>query len=175
MFFFKLIWKINSNSGFIIMRIEGIKWINKEIKIFCGVCEDVIILFLLWIIVMNIIKEKEAVINDIIKIIKIELLFHDKSLVIIIISLRVLIVGGAEIFKAENINHQNVMLGIRINNPLKSKMLRVWYLKYKSFTRRNKAEDDKPCPIIMIIAPVNPIVFNVNSPVNTKAMCATDE
>lgn len=73
----------------------------------------------------NIIKEKVAVMNDIRKIIIIELLFHEIRLDIIRISLMVLIVGGAEIFKAINMNHQNVILGIKVISPLNIKIFRV--------------------------------------------------
>lgn len=104
-----------------------------------------------------------------------ELLFHESSLDIIMISLNVLIVGGAEMFKAININHQNVILGISVIIPLNIKMFRVWYLKYKSFTNKNRADEDNPWAIIIIIAPVNPIKLNENKPVNTNPICATDE
>lgn len=72
----------------------------------------------------NIISENEAVIRDIIKIIRIELFLHEIILDIIMISLIVLIVGGAEIFRAININHQNVMFGIIMINPLNIRVFR---------------------------------------------------
>lgn len=143
--------------------------------IFCGVWFEYIISFLLWIILMNIISENEVVIKDIIKIIIIELLFHNNNPDIIIISLNVLIDGGAEMFKAININHQNVRLGINVNIPFNKIMFRVWYLKYKSFTNKNKADEDKPCATIIIIAPISLIELIVSSLVNTKPMWATDE
>lgn len=110
------------------MIIDGMRWINKEVKIFCGVCDEGNILFLLWIIEINIINENEAVIKDMRKIIRIDEFSQLIILDIIMISLIVLIVGGAEIFRAININHQNVMLGIRRINPLNNKMFREWYL-----------------------------------------------
>lgn len=76
-------------------------------------------------ILINIIREKEAVINDIRKIKVIDLLFQKINPDIIIISLIVLIVGGAEIFKDINMNHQKVILGIRTIRPLNIKVFRV--------------------------------------------------
>lgn len=155
--------------------MDGMRWINKEVKIFWGVCIEGNISFLLWMILINIIKENEAVINDIIKINGIDLLFHEIILVIIIISLIVLIVGGAEILRAMNINHQKVILGIRIIKPLNNKVFREWYLIYKSFTKRNRAEEDNPWAIIIIIAPVNPNKLEVNRAHSTNPIWATDE
>jgi len=91
------------------------------------------------------------------KIGNIDFIFHKIILDIIIISLIVLIDGGAEILIAININHQNVMLGDIIINPLKHEILRVWYLWYRSLVNRNNAEDDKPWAIIIIIAPIKPM------------------
>lgn len=158
-----------------IIIIDGIKWIRREEKIFWGVCMDGNISFLLWMIDTNIISENEAVIRDIIKIIRIELFLHEIILDIIMISLIVLIVGGAEIFRAININHQNVMFGIIIINPLNIRVFREWYLKYKSFTKRKRAEDDIPWAIIIITAPVSPIILRVNKAHNTNPIWATEE
>lgn len=105
----------------------------------------------------------------------IELLFQNNNLAIMKISLIVLIDGGAEILRAININHQKVILGINIKIPLNKIIFRVWYFEYKSFTRKNRADDDSPWAIIIIIAPVNPIVFIENNPVNTNPIWATDE
>lgn len=163
------------NSGFMIIIIDGMKWIRREEKIFCGVCVEGNISFLLWIIDTNIISENDAVINDITKIIGIELFLHEIILDIIMISLTVLIVGGAEMFRAMNINHQNVMLGMMIINPLNIRVLREWYLKYKSFTKRKRAEDDIPWAIIIMTAPVNPIILKVNRVHNTNPIWATEE
>lgn len=63
------------------------------------------------------------------KIINIVILFQKIILDIIIISLIVLIVGGADTFTAININHQNVMFGDIEINPLKHEMFRVWYFE----------------------------------------------
>lgn len=162
-------------SGFIIIKIIGIKWINKDVMIFCGVWIEYNISGLLWIIEINIIRENEVAINDIIKIIIIELLFHNNILDIIIISLKVLIVGGAEMFIAININHQKVILGISKYKPLNNIIFRVWYLKYKSFTRRNNADEDIPWAIIIIKAPIKPILFIENNPIKMKPIWATEE
>lgn len=75
-------------------------------------------------ILINIIKEKDAEVKDIMKIGILDLSLHETRLDIIMISLIVLILGGAEIFRAININHQNVMFGIRVKRPLKSKIFR---------------------------------------------------
>lgn len=166
---------MNSISVFEIIKIDGVRWINNDNMIFCGVSREFNVSFLLWIIEINIINENEVVIRDIKKINIIELLFQNSSLVIIIISLRVLIDGGAEMFKAININHQNVILGVSINIPLNKIMFRVWSFVYKSLTRRNRADDDNPWAIIIMIAPDNPIVLIVNSLVNTNPIWATDE
>lgn len=155
--------------------MDGIKWINNDIIIFCGVWFEYIVSFLLWIMLINIISENEVVIKDIIKIIIIELLFHNNNPDIIMISLRVLIDGGAEMFKAININHQNVKLGIKVKIPFSKIIFRVWYLKYKSFTSKNKADDDNPWATIIIIAPINLIELIVNRLVKTNPIWATDE
>lgn len=143
--------------------------------IFCGVWMENIKSFLLWIMLINIIKENEVVIKDIIKIIIIELLFHVIRPDIIKISLKVFIEGGAEMLRAININHQNVKFGINEKIPFNIIMFRVWNLKYKSFTNKNKAEEDKPWAIIIIIAPISLIVLKVNNPVNTNPIWATEE
>lgn len=58
----------------------------------------------------------------------IDLKFHKIILDIIIISLIVLIDGGAEILIAININHQKVILGDKLISPLNDEIFRVWYL-----------------------------------------------
>jgi len=64
---------------------------------------------------------KEAIIK-----IGIVIEFHLINPIIIIISLAKLIVGGADILIAVKINHQNVMFGEDVNNPLKEIIFRVW-------------------------------------------------
>ncbi|TDJ92016.1 hypothetical protein E1923_29300 [Klebsiella pneumoniae] len=73
----------------------------------------------------NIIIEKDVVIIEIMKIGIIDFIFHRITLDIIIISLSVLIDGGAEILIAIKINHQKVILGIIEINPLKEEIFRV--------------------------------------------------
>lgn len=133
------------------------------------------ILFLLWEILINIDIENEAVINDPKNRIIIVFIFHEIILDNRKISLNVLIVGGAEILIAIKINHQNVILGDIIINPLNNIIFRDLYFIYKSFTRKKRADDDIPWAIIIIIAPINPILFIEKIPIKTNAMCATDE
>lgn len=138
-------------------RSNGIKWISNDKYVFWVDSNDGNILILLWEILTNIIIENDAEARDIIKIkIGVEL-FQKIILLIIIISLNVLIVGGAEILIAININHHKVMLGMIINIFLKSIILREWNFIYKSLVRKNNAEDAIPCAIIIIRAPINPI------------------
>lgn len=167
--------KYNNISGLRIIMIEGMKWINKDMKIFCGELMVCNVSFLLWIMLINIIRENEVVINDIMKIIIIELLLWFNSPDINRISLKVLIEGGAEMLRDININHQNTVLGISVNIPFNMRIFRVWYLKYKSFVNKKRADDDNPCAIIIIIAPVRLIELRVNKPVRTNPIWATDE
>jgi len=76
---------------------------------------------------------------------------------------------------AMKINHQNVMLGMIEISPLNITILREWIFKYKSFTKKNKADDDIPCAIIMMIAPNIPILLNVKILAKVSAIWATDE
>lgn len=126
-------------------------------------------------ILINIIKEKEVVISDVMNNIDKEILFQLMSLDIKKISLIVLIEGGAEMLIAMKINHQNTMLGDDDHIPLNDKMLRDEYFVYKSLVSMNKADDDIPCAIIMMIAPERPKKFILNNPMRTNPMCATDE
>lgn len=103
-------------------------WINKEEYNFIVDSFDGNISFLLWDRFRNIIIEKEVVIIEIMKIGIIDLKFHKIILDIIIISLIVLIDGGAEILIAININHQKVILGDKLISPLNDEIFRVWYL-----------------------------------------------
>lgn len=150
-------------------------WINNDKKVLWVVCVDGCIIFLLWDKLINIIIEKDAVINDMINIIKIEWLFHVSKFLISKISLKVFIEGGAEILAAININHQNVILGNIINIPLNEKIFREWYFIYKSLVNMKRADEVNPWAIIIIIAPSNPILFKVISPVNTNPIWATEE
>jgi len=57
-----------------------------------------------------------------------EVKFHGIKDDIMKISLKKLIEGGAEIFIAMNINHQNIMFGLVLIIPLKEMIFRVWCL-----------------------------------------------
>lgn len=114
------------------------------------------ILFLLWEIFRNIIIEKIVTEIDIRKIIIIVDFCHKIILIIIKISLKVLIEGGAEILTAININHQKIILGKIEIIPLNDIIFREWYFIYESFTSRKRADEDNPWAIIIIIAPVIP-------------------
>lgn len=107
--------------------INGIECENNDNKILCGVWEEGSISFLLWEVFKNIIIENEVTLREIMKMKIIEILFRKIILDIIKISLIVLIVGGADILIIIKINHQNEIFGEIEVNPLKDKMLRVWY------------------------------------------------
>lgn len=81
-------------------------------------------LFLLWEMLTNNDREKDATAKDIIMIGMMVDFLQRSSLDIMKISLAVLIVGGAEMLTDMKINHQNVMLGIMVSNPLNNKMFR---------------------------------------------------
>lgn len=68
--------------------------------------------------------EKDTVVIDMIIIIIMFILFQEIILDIRKISLMVLIVGGAEILTAININHQNVMFGDILIIPLNKDIFR---------------------------------------------------
>lgn len=69
--------------------------------------------------------ENEVVKIDEMKMIGRIKLFHGTSPIVIIISLKKLIDGGAEILEAINKNHQNIRLGDELIKPLKDKIFRV--------------------------------------------------
>lgn len=124
--------KLNNNniiSNFIIINNKGIAWIkrlkyNLDMDWSDGSISDI-----LCEILINIKIEKDAVDKDKIKIINSDDEFHWISLDIIIISLIILIDGGAEILIAIKINHQNIRLGNELISPLKEIMFRVWYFE----------------------------------------------
>lgn len=118
---------------------------------------DGIISFLLCEVFKNIIIENEVTLREINKIKIIVFFVHIINLDMIIISLIVLIVGGADKLIAMNINHQNVILGEVEISPLKDKIFREWYFIYKSVTSKKRADDDNPWAIIIIILPDKPI------------------
>lgn len=120
-------------------------------------------------------RENNAVMNDAIIIGMIVDFVQFTNLDIIRISLIVLIDGGAEMFIAIKINHQNTMFGVIVINPLNIIMFREWIFIYRSFTSRNKADDDIPWAIIIIIAPINPILFIEKILDRTNPIWATEE
>jgi hypothetical protein len=73
-----------------------------------------------------------------------------------IISLSKLSDGGAAIFADANRNHHKDIIGADDNNPFIKYILRVWVSSYVRFARENKAEEDKPCAIIINVAPIRP-------------------
>lgn len=129
----------------------------------------------MWEILIYIDIEKDVVIRDIIEIIKIDELFQDSMADINIISLIVLIEGGAEMLIAMKINHQNEMFGKRFIIPLNIMIFREWYFKYKSFDNINRALALKPWAIIIIIAPYILIVFMEKILAKINLIWAIDE
>lgn len=124
---------------------------------------------------INIDMEKEAVAKDIINNKMIEYLFQKSVLLIIKISLNVLIVGGAEMLIAIKMNHQKVILGIIVIILLNSNIFREWNFRYRSFVRKNKADEESPWANIMIKDPVNPMYDIEKIPHSTNPIWATDE
>lgn len=129
----------------------------------------------LWLILENIRIENDDDKRVAIIITTTVLKFQDRILDIIIISLNVLMEGGADKFRAEKINHQNVMLGIICHNPLNKDMVRVWKFKYIIFTKKNRAEEHNPWATIIVIAPFNPIEFKVINLAKIKPIWAIEE
>jgi len=108
-------------------------------------------------ILINIDIENVAIINDIKNNINMDFIFQLIILDNKKISLIVLIVGGADILIDIKINHQKFIFGIIVIIPLNSKIFRDEYLIYRSFTKRNRADEDSPWAIIIIIAPIIPM------------------
>ena len=84
-------------------------------------------MFLLCEILINIVRENDVVINDNMNNMNSDVLFHEIVLDIKKISLIVLIVGGAEMLIAMNVNHQKVILGVDEIIPLNDSMFREEY------------------------------------------------
>lgn len=116
----------NIISNFIIIIINGIEWIIKDRNILDIDWLDGKISEMLWATLINIKMEKDAVDKDNKKIVSNIDIFHWFSLDIIITSLIILIDGGAEILKAIKMNHQNIIFGNRLINPLNEIIFRVW-------------------------------------------------
>ncbi len=91
------------------------------------------------------------------------------------ISLRRLTEGGAAIFALQLINHHNVIEGKILIIPFVRKILRVWVNSYVELASRNRAEDDKPCAIIIARAPCHPHSVEVKIPARRIPICPIDE
>lgn len=122
---FKLLNNIISN--FVLIKIIGIKWINKDKKSFG---DDVSIIFisgLLWVILVNrLIEKMDAIKEDIIK--RIIIIVGCQTIILVNIksSLSKLIEGGAEMLMATKMNHQKDKLGKVFISPFIERMFRVW-------------------------------------------------
>lgn len=124
--FFKLIWN-HIISNFVTNKIVGIKCIDKDIKYFDVESFSILISVLLWMREENSKMENADVIIEISDSGTAIIIFQLINPIIIKISLIRLIVGGAEILTAVNINHQNVILGKELISPLNDIIFRVWY------------------------------------------------
>lgn len=91
------------------------------------------------------------------------------------ISLSRLIDGGAAILVLQLINHHRVMEGKMLIIPLVKKILRVWVNSYVVLARRNSAEEDNPCAIIMARAPCHPQSVEVRIPARRIPIWPIDE
>jgi hypothetical protein len=60
-----------------------------------------------------------------------------------------LILGGAAMLAQQNINHQKAIVGIIVNIPFVSTILRVIVMLYLIFAIQNSADDLRPCAIII--------------------------
>lgn len=79
-----------------------------------------------------------------------------------------LIVGGAAMLAAENKNHRAVINGKYASIPLVINRLRVCVVSYKAFAKANRAEEDRPCAIIISITPSHPQrVFDIRPAVKS--------
>lgn len=80
----------------------------------------------------------------------------DEIDVINIISLSRFSVGGAAIFTDRSINHHILKVGQIDNIPLVKYILRVCVIVYEMFAKMNRADEHRPCAIIIISAAVIP-------------------
>lgn len=51
----------------------------------------------------------------------------------------------------------------------------MWVIEYEILANENSADEQNPCAIIIIIAPVTPQLVRVRAPAINKPMCPTDE
>jgi hypothetical protein len=83
--------------------------------------------------------------------------------------------GGAAMLAASNRNHHIESDGLNDIMPLVRNDLRVWVIEYDTLARINRAEEDRPCAIIIIIAPLIPQDVCVRVAAIRRPMCPTDE
>ena len=86
-----------------------------------------------------------------------------------------LIDGGAAILVMEKRNHHKVKEGANLKIPLIRKILRVEALSYVIFAMANRADEHKPCAIIITIAPCHPQDERIRIPRITRAICPMEE
>lgn len=79
-------------------------------------------------------------------------------------------VGGAAIFEQVKINHHSVSDGMSAKNPLFKIILRDLDDLYNMLAIANKADEERPCAIIIAIAPFHPQVFLLIKPAIIRPM-----
>ena len=93
----------------------------------------------------------------------------------IIISPNKLILGGLAILRTENRNHHKAIAGLTNRKPFTKSKLRLCDFSYVKLAKANNAEEQNPCEIIKIKAPLNPHVVLLIAPASIKDMCPTEE
>jgi len=105
-------------------------------------------------------------------------MFHIDSEIILVISItsdNKLKDGGAAILIDKIRNHSMDILGRNSIIPFVKYLLRVLVIKYDILANENKAEEHKPCAIIINIAPAIPHKEKVIIPATIIPMCPIDE
>lgn len=92
-----------------------------------------------------------------------------------IISLKRLIEGGAAILALSIKNHSIDRVGVTVNNPLVSMILRVCLISYDRLARQNIPEDTTPWATIIIREPIIPSFVWDITPATRSPMWPTDE
>lgn len=83
--------------------------------------------------------------------------------------------GGAAILAAENRNQKAAIKGKKFIVPLVKKRLRVFVVSYNVLASANRAEEENPCAIIIIMVPSQPqMEFDIR-PATSKPIWPTDE
>lgn len=90
------------------------------------------------------------------------------------ISLNKFNVGGAAMLHKHKTSQSIEKTGNKFNKPLVKKNLRVEVLSYLIFAAANNPEEDNPCAIIIIKAPLHPINELVIIPAVINPIWATD-